>query len=101
VLGLFFGVQQRYRRRFLAPSFFLILVGLGSVLFHATLTYIGQALDELTMVWMALTCVYLGFELDPRAVRRPWLAPTLVAWGAAFSVYVAPNAPKNTRAPQP
>ena len=34
----------------------------------------------------ALTCGFLGFELDPRALRRPWLAPFLTALAAAFTV---------------
>ena len=84
-VGLYLGLRQGYRRRFLIPYATLIVVGVGSTLFHGTLTYWGQALDELTMVWMALGCVYLGFELDPRRVRRPWLAPALALWAAAFT----------------
>ncbi len=86
LVGLATAVRQGYRSRFLVPYAILILVGSGSTIFHATLTYWGQALDELTMVYMALTCVFLGFELDPRALRRPWLAPFLTALAAAFTV---------------
>ena len=51
-LGLATAFRQGYRSRFLVPYAILILVGSGSTIFHATLTYWGQALDELTMVYM-------------------------------------------------
>ena len=85
VFGVFIALRERYRKRFLIPALALTVVGVGSTAFHATLSYWGQALDELTMVYAALACVYIGFELDPRAVRRPWLAAALSAWAAAFT----------------
>ena len=44
-------------------SILLILVGIGSILFHAILSKSTQLLDEVPMIWLALYLVYSGLNL--------------------------------------
>lgn len=48
VFGLSSYGRYSYHRRFFFPSALMVLIGLGSVAFHGTLQYWGQALDELS-----------------------------------------------------
>ena len=84
LLALRLGLLHGYPKRLLLPSLLTALVGLGSVWFHGTLSYGGQALDELSMVVAATAFLYVGLEADPRAIKLPWLAPALAAWSASF-----------------
>jgi dihydroceramidase len=46
--------HQKFERRQTLCFLFLGLVGMGSTLFHMTLTYEMQLLDELPMIWGSL-----------------------------------------------
>lgn len=48
ILGVWSNLTYSYRRRFLFPSMFMIGIGCGSIAFHGTLQFAGQALDELS-----------------------------------------------------
>eukprot|EP00092_Neocalanus_flemingeri_P007753 GFUD01008371.1.p1 GENE.GFUD01008371.1~~GFUD01008371.1.p1 ORF type:complete len:272 (+),score=72.00 GFUD01008371.1:154-969(+) len=56
-----YGVQQivreRLEKRFLLSFSLLLLVGVGSSLFHMTLKYSMQLMDEIPMVWS--TCAFI------------------------------------------
>ena len=84
LFSLYAGLRQGHSRSLLVGSALTALVGLGSIWFHGTLHYGGQALDELCMVLAATLYLYAGLECDPRGVRNPLLAPLLTAWSAAF-----------------
>ena len=81
----FNSLRYSYEIRFLIPSVLLTLVGLGSIFFHGTLLYAGQALDELTMIYCATSLLYVVLETEA-IPRRKWLAPALLAYNAAFTV---------------
>ena len=58
-----FGVRGAYRAgvrkpRFYACFFGLLAVGAGSALFHGTLLYLGQLLDEIPMIWASCAMCY-------------------------------------------
>jgi dihydroceramidase len=82
--ALALGVRHGYPKRLLLPSLLTACVGLGSVAFHGSLLYGGQAMDELSMVLAATAFLYVGLEGDPRRVALPLLAPALALWSAAF-----------------
>jgi len=62
-----------------------IIVFAGSSCFHATLTYTGQLLDELPMIYGSL---YLHFMLNTRAWRGCLGATLLLLCGVAITVFM-------------
>ncbi|KAF7408712.1 hypothetical protein HZH66_003249 [Vespula vulgaris] len=91
--------------RFVNPGihviwFLLMIVGLSSAYFHATLSLIGQLLDELAILWlyMASFCMFLPrryipnvFQNDRKRFSMFLTFPTLIATGLAL-VHPALNA---------
>ena len=62
-----------------------VVVGLGSVCLHATLSALGQALDEVPMVWLAIS--FLGLMVETQG--RSWLPLALVAAAACQTLIYA------------
>lgn len=66
----------------------VVAIGLGSMLFHGTLTNWGQQLDELPMVWQLLLSMYcvnrdlIGNDKN----RQMVLSRCLLAYAVVFSV---------------
>ncbi|KYM97350.1 Alkaline ceramidase [Cyphomyrmex costatus] len=91
--------------RFVNPGihvfwFLLMVVGLTSAYFHATLSLIGQLLDELSILWvyMAGFCMFFPRRYFPNAVHNDRklfsicaTLPTLIATGLAL-IHPAVNA---------
>jgi len=96
-LGLF-GVLSFWKAnlqiRFLLSGFFLFLVGVGSTLFHATLLYHYQLLDELPMILGSLVFVFcladmrkLNEKLHP--LRTNIIMVVLIIYAVLTSVFMA------------
>ena len=49
LMGAWIGICGGFRKRFIVPCFLTMLVGMGSIAFHGTLLYWGQAMDELSV----------------------------------------------------
>lgn len=75
VFGLWLCRRHQYEQRFVVCFALLAIVGIGSALFHGTLHWAGQALDELPMVYTSLAFLYAilqtqsapPIEVDDRA----------------------------------
>jgi dihydroceramidase len=83
----------RYRKtlelRFLLAFFAISVVGLGSTLFHATLRFELQLLDEIPMLYLALVMVFILLELEPGRRFGRWLPLALAAHGALVTALAA------------
>ena len=65
------GARERWGARFHALSAAVLVTGLGSVAFHATLLFAGQLLDEMGMVLtVAAFIVCMAVEAETGAVGR-------------------------------
>lgn len=89
--GIYECKRQGFERRFMFCHFMLLLVGIGSSMFHMTLKYEMQLLDELPMVWGSIVMIYclLQTRADPVDKGLPY-AIMLFTYGLVFTiVYIA------------
>jgi len=104
VLGSWLTLKYKLENRFLVCFSSIFIMGLGSIAFHATLLRTTQILDEIPLIFSALTFVYILntmqdelAERDPeqRIVRNRKLSMTLVAIGLVFTAiyFIFPDNP--------
>ena len=75
--------------------FFLIFIGVSSVYFHATLSLMGQLLDEVAIIW-SLCLGYASFMPDrmrPRFYKGIWayFVSTVIACAMTLGWFIAPH----------
>ena len=58
--GIYLAFHYNYGLPFIVGNFVLLFVGIGSTAFHGTLSYEGQCLDELAMIYCALAFMVRG-----------------------------------------
>lgn len=90
-IAIYHAVKYRYERRILLISMGFLLVGIGSWLFHMTLKYQFQLLDELPMIGTALIGFYAIFEHNLSRARAIALGSFTVAMGAGVTWYYLVN----------
>ncbi|KAI9222394.1 ceramidase [Blastocladiella britannica] len=79
VFGIYNAFRYHYETRFILAHVALFVVGFGSALFHGTLTYNAQLLDEVPMLFVAAIILYCCVSLQsPRPPR--WVPWTLLAY---------------------
>ncbi|KAK9452417.1 ceramidase [Limtongia smithiae] len=77
------AVQQKHERRFILTAFGFALVGVGSWLFHMTLQYEYQLLDELPMIYATCIATWSVFSYA-RAKKDAILLAIYIFLGAAI-----------------
>eukprot|EP00996_Jenningsia_fusiforme_P002783 NODE_3600_length_948_cov_15.323693_g3309_i0.p1 GENE.NODE_3600_length_948_cov_15.323693_g3309_i0~~NODE_3600_length_948_cov_15.323693_g3309_i0.p1 ORF type:complete len:249 (+),score=39.44 NODE_3600_length_948_cov_15.323693_g3309_i0:92-838(+) len=82
--GLIWSIYYKHELRVSLCFFFVIIVGLGSAAFHATLKSAAQALDELPMIYGG--CVFLFTLLSKPQDSSVALATLFTCYCAAFTV---------------
>ena len=75
--------------RFAAAFFAIFMVGLGSVGFHATLHHEWQMMDEVPMLWSALTMTFILVENERQPKYGRWFPAVLFAHGLLTTTLVA------------
>jgi dihydroceramidase len=84
--GLAVALRYGYRRRFVLPIVLMGVVGVGSMAFHGTLLFEGQALDELPMIYAVTALMYSVVETEP-TLRFGWKLPAaMLAYCALFTL---------------
>lgn len=92
-LGIYLVLRTRQETRFLLGYASFGAVGLGSWLFHMTLSYEAQLLDELPMIYA--TCILIWITLETREKPRFGLALPLLLATTAIAITVAYVVNKN------
>jgi len=100
LMGIFgmiwsFQLQTQFQLRFISSFFFLALVGVGSTMFHMTLLYEYQLLDELPMILGTLVFFYCILDLQnspkgidlPRKIRTPTSPSILFTRSSGLTAY--------------
>ncbi|KAH8055506.1 N-acylsphingosine amidohydrolase [Aureococcus anophagefferens] len=85
VAGLRDCRSRRLPRPFVAAELSLCVVAVGSVLFHGTKTWLGELLDEVPMLGLAVVYLWTVIGLLPPR----WAAPAMVCCGGGAAAGLA------------
>jgi dihydroceramidase len=88
LIAVLIGVRSGFQARFVVPCALTALVGVGSVAFHGTLQYWGQAMDELFMVYAASAYMVM-IALSDRSIPTHLVVPLACAWDVLFTAAYA------------
>lgn len=72
---------------FAVAYFGYLLVGFGSFMFHTTLKYPWQLVDELNMIYTACLMGYANLSYAKSTIFRTWLAIGCVVFCAGITIY--------------
>ncbi|KAL2643556.1 hypothetical protein R1flu_011143 [Riccia fluitans] len=84
LIGLCSTIGQGFEKRFSVLHLSSIVIGIGSILFHATLKYRQQQSDETPMVWLMLLYIYVLYSPDWH--YRSTMPTFLVMYGTAYAI---------------
>lgn len=86
LLGMWFCRKYRLESRISLSYFLMMIIGIGSSLFHGTLTWWGQSSDELPMIYASATFFYVIVEVNLVRKQKSWVFYLLLAYLVAFTV---------------
>jgi dihydroceramidase len=88
LMGAIHEVLQKSRSSYVLLHSTIALIGVGSILFHGTLTAWGQQADELPMVWHLLLAIYCVNRdaVGTSSVNKSIAASALLVYAVVFSV---------------
>jgi len=85
--GMYKCLQRGLETRYLVSFAALLLVGIGSTMFHMTLQYSMQLLDEIPMVWSSCAFIYCQHMVTSRSgEKRSSVALLLLGYGTIFTI---------------
>jgi dihydroceramidase len=85
--GIYDFRKAKLPMRFTVLYVWVFLVGLGSLLFHATLKWSMQMLDEVPMIYMACHILYcLMYPLESNKKAGAWRRSIIPCYGAAIAI---------------
>lgn len=93
-IGAYWSVRQGLERRFTLCFLAVAFIGIGSALFHGTLLYWGQFLDEVPMIYGVTMFAWSALETHELADHKVrWLPYALAAYATIFTAvyFLAPN----------
>ena len=95
IYGIIDAYRKGYETRYLFCYFALLVIGIGSWLFHMTLTYRMQLMDEIPMVFGSAGLTYSIYQVrKPVGHSSPWVIAALTLYCALFvAVYLVINVP--------
>lgn len=95
MVACYYGIRQKLEMPVIFSYISIIVVGCGSWLFHMTLQYSMQLMDELPMIWGSAFLLYGILTLEgEKGKNYPWLIIALFAYCVAVTVmYLVNNNP--------
>ncbi|BBN02119.1 dihydroceramidase [Marchantia polymorpha subsp. ruderalis] len=84
LIGLCSTIGQSFEKRFSVLHLSSIVIGIGSILFHASLKYGQQQSDETPMVWLMLLYIYVLYSPDWH--YRSTMPTFLFIYGTAYAI---------------
>lgn len=86
-IGTVAAFKYKCEKRFVVCYIMTQIIGLGSVLFHATLLYEWQLADELPMFWGLLVLFYILANIDRRETPSILWPISLTAYGGLATAF--------------
>ncbi|XP_059172732.1 alkaline ceramidase 3-like [Physella acuta] len=95
LLMVLVGYKEKHEKRFIYSFLALTVVGIGSWLFHMTLKYSMQLMDEVPMIWGSSFLIYSSYMMDSKPNKENFmLSCVLVLYCVIVTlVYILINAP--------
>ncbi|GJN83339.1 hypothetical protein PLIIFM63780_006888 [Purpureocillium lilacinum] len=87
VSGIRNCIQESHANIFLLAYLGYIVVGLGSILFHATLKYPMQLVDELSMIYTTCLMMYASFSYSRSRAFSTLLGVSLLSLAGSITAY--------------
>jgi len=91
VFGMYEGAKLHIQTRVHMSYMALGVVGVGSALFHATLLYSCQLLDELPMIYGTLIFLYALMEFEKHTIIDTLFIPILCSIGTLITILMLTN----------
>lgn len=88
LMGAIHEVLQKSRSSYVLLHSTIAMIGVGSILFHGTLTAWGQQADELPMVWHLLIAIYCVNRdtVGSNGVNKMIISSALLVYAVMFSI---------------
>lgn len=84
LIGLINSMRQTFEKRFSILHLATIMLGTGSILFHATLLHVHQQSEETPMAWLMLMYIYVLYSPDWH--YRSTMPTFLLIYGSVFAI---------------